>query len=53
VNGSKTRASFAAQLVIALAASRAAPRQAGAERWLTYNHGYHGDRFSAAAKITP
>ena len=43
----------AAMLVTVLAASRAALGEATADRWLTYNNGYDGDRFSAAAEITP
>src|SRR3984893_355199 len=43
----------AAMLVTTLAASRAVLGEATADRWLTYNNGYDGDRFSAAAEITP
>jgi alcohol dehydrogenase (cytochrome c) len=44
---------FTATLVIALAASRGALAETTADRWQTYNNGYDGDRFSAAAEITP
>ena len=42
---------FTATLVIALAASRGALAETTADRWQTYNNGYDGDRFSAAAEI--
>lgn len=43
----------AVTLISAVAGSRVTLGATNADRWLTYNNGYDGDRFSSAAQITP
>jgi len=53
IKGYGKRALTVAALASALAVSGVTAGAMGTDRWLTYNNGYDGQRFSSAAQITP